>query len=90
MTTTRDDKPHRMPDSGYPIDGYEVASWYDGPPEDTTTPCTQLHFLLHIGLKAPLIMRFKSRDAVDKLIEILKEHRDYVWREDGDPTGNRT
>jgi hypothetical protein len=65
----------------YEIDSYEVASWSPG---DVTKgdPTTQVHVIIHIkGIKYPLVMRLKSKRAVDELVGLLTEYRDEVWPE---------
>lgn len=57
-----------------------VASWSPGEDGENIPP-TQVHLLYNVPAlsKHPFMMRFKSREAVDSLINALIEHRDKVW-----------
>lgn len=57
-----------------------VASWSPGE-EHENIPPTQVHILYNVPALSnlPFLMRFKSREAVDALINALIEHRDKVW-----------
>lgn len=64
------------------IDRYEVREWHPLP--DGKGKPTQVHFLLYLkGLEPPLVIRLKSKDAADTLIESLTRHRLAVWPEGG-------
>lgn len=64
------------------LEDMEVASWSPGEPGEHK-PCTQVHVLLKLaGIDEVLVMRYKSKAAVDQLIAALIEHRDFVWPEE--------
>lgn len=60
------------------LDSYEVASWSPG---DVTKgdKTTQVHLILYMKDYYPLVMRLKSKQAADELIDLLTEYRDEVW-----------
>lgn len=56
-----------------------VRSWSPGE-EAENMPCTQVHLFMQIVNRPyPLVMRIKSREAIDSLIKALISHRDEVW-----------
>ena len=60
------------------IKGYEVSSWC--PLTCGQGPTTQVHLALDIPqLPLPLVLRIKSRRAINTLIAALERHRDDVW-----------
>lgn len=62
-----------------PVSEMRVASWSPGA-EGEGVPPTQVHILYTVEeLKVQFLMRLKSREAADALINALIEHRDYVW-----------
>lgn len=73
----------RLPDMVLEAANLQVASWRPEP-EGSDVPCTQVHILWNIpGLtEATFVVRLKSREATDDLINALIEHRDFVWPED--------
>lgn len=59
--------------------GLEVASWSPGK-SDEGIPPTQVHFIFNVPeVDATFVMRFKSRPALDDIVNALIEHRDFVW-----------
>jgi hypothetical protein len=61
------------------VESVNVASWTPGP-EGTSIPPTQVHLIVTIrGARNPLLMRYKSRRALQDLIDALIEHRNYTW-----------
>lgn len=64
-----------------PVSNMQVASWSPGA-EGEGVPPTQVHILYTVeDLDVQFLMRLKSREAADALINALIEHRDYVWGE---------
>lgn len=60
------------------IEEYGVYSWT--PELDGKGVLEQVHLHIKIkGLKPPLVMRFKSRRAIQEMIDALVEHRNHVW-----------
>lgn len=58
-------------------EGFETFSWSPGGP-GSTAPATQVH--LHGLLQAArIVWRFKGPDTLDRLIDALVEHREFVW-----------
>jgi hypothetical protein len=60
---------------------YHVSSWSEG---DVTQgdPVTQVHFILEVpSLNGHVLLRMKSRRAIDELIDLLTTYRDHVWPE---------
>lgn len=44
---------------------------------------SELHFILEVkGFPYPLVLRMKSAEPVDELIEGLKDHRRSIWGEE--------
>lgn len=61
------------------VDDLTVASWSPGA-EGEGIPPTQVHILYRVPLiDAQFVMRIKSREACDELINALVEHRDHVF-----------
>jgi hypothetical protein len=58
---------------------YEVCSWRDGPAH-STIPCTQVHLVLNVG-PVSVVVRLKSKRALDELVGALLQHRQDVWGE---------
>jgi hypothetical protein len=58
-------------------EGFDVYSWSPGEP-GSTVPATQVHLhgLCQMGR---IIWRFKGPGSLDRLIDALIEHREYVW-----------
>lgn len=75
---------NRKPDMILGTNNLGVASWSPGA-EGEGVPCTQVHMHWEIPEVdgVTFVMRFKSREAVDSLIDALIENRDYVWPEEG-------
>jgi hypothetical protein len=70
----------KLPTEVLEVENYEVASWSPGAVNEGIPP-TQVHFLLNLrGMAYPLVMRLKTWNAVTKLMDALKAHRDYVWK----------
>jgi hypothetical protein len=63
----------------YAVDGYDVFSWSPAPPGTKSAKPTQVHIMLPIGETVRVVMRLKSKRAVDELIAVLQEHRNDVW-----------
>lgn len=64
-------------------DSYEVASWSPGT-VDQQIPPTQVHLVIRPqgdGTLPAVVLRFKSRRALQELIETLQEHLDFTFRE---------
>ena len=60
---------------------YEVASWSPGKVEEQIPP-TQIHLIIRPmgdGTVPAIVMRLKSRRAIDELLKTLKDHRDFVF-----------
>lgn len=71
--------PARITTEFFNVESLEVASWSPGK-EGENVPPTQVHLIANMqGLGFPFIMRFKSRAAVDSLIDALIEHRDHTF-----------
>jgi len=59
-------------------DGFDVFSWSPSPPGTRNAPVTQVH--LHgITSFGRIAWRFKGADTLDRLIDALLEHRNYVF-----------
>lgn len=57
---------------------YEIQSWTPLP--DGKGPCTQVHMTINIrNSKLPLVIRFKSKQAVRHMIDALNFHMNDVW-----------
>ena len=74
--------PNRIPENldnvkVIPVKEYMVASWCQMP-EGKGQP-TQVHLVLKTSAELPIVLRLKSKDAVDILIEALERHRNDVW-----------
>ncbi len=62
----------------FEIEKISVAPWHELP--DAQGPATQLHLLIELkGTSMPLILRIKSADAADAIIEALTLERSCVW-----------
>lgn len=61
------------------VESLEVAGWC--PDADAQQPMEQVHLLLHVKALSeyPVIVRFKSPDTLDFLIEELAAFRCEVW-----------
>ncbi|KKM78113.1 hypothetical protein LCGC14_1363210 [marine sediment metagenome] len=57
--------------------GYTVASWCPLP--DGKVPSTQVHLVLEMPIKGKLVLRLKTKEAVNTLIKVLERHRNDVW-----------
>lgn len=68
-----------MPPVAIEIEGYSVSSWR--PSVDDSAPCEQVHFAIQLKGVPPLVLRIKSRRAMDELISTLNMHADEVWPE---------
>lgn len=67
----------------YLVNEIHVSSWSPG---DATKgdPVTEVHVILDVqGIPRPIVMRIKSKERADWLIEALIEHRNYVWPDEG-------
>jgi hypothetical protein len=65
-----------------PVEDFEVASWSPGA-EGEGVPCTQVHLIYRVPeLHLTMVMRLKSREVCNSLIDALIEHRDYVFGRD--------
>jgi hypothetical protein len=62
---------------GYTILSYRVVSWC--PTMDGSGPATAVGLILDVGGVPPLVMRLKTRQAVDDMIAALQTHRDDVF-----------
>lgn len=60
-----------------PSEGLHVVSWCPTP--DGTGKPQQVHLLVPIGHDATIAIRFKSRAAVQSIIDALADHGDDVW-----------
>lgn len=69
--------PGPIPD-GITIEEYTVGSWCRSP-DGSGKPEAVALCLTVKGLPGPLVMRLKTRRAVDDMIRALKEHRDNVF-----------
>src|SRR3954449_9690381 len=57
-----------------------VGSWCPLP--EGQGLATQVHMMIKSNIMSvPMVMRFKSRDAINQVIEALSLHRDDVWPE---------
>lgn len=64
----------------FDIEEYHVFEWCPERAEDPNRKPTQVHFQLDVrGLPHPLVLRLKSRDAIERVIQMLERHRDGVW-----------
>ena len=62
------------------VDTFFVGEWHRL--SDGSDQPTEVHLYVNIeGLPAPLGMRFKDADTVDKLVSALVVHRQSVWPE---------
>lgn len=68
-----------MPKHGMEIERYDVASWCPTP--DGSGKAEQVHLGIVIkGLEdITMVLRFKSSDALDQFMDVLKRHREDVW-----------
>lgn len=62
---------------GYTILSYRVVSWC--PTLDGSGPATAVGLILDVRGVPPLVMRLKTRQAVDEMIAALEKHRDDVF-----------
>jgi hypothetical protein len=69
--------PRGIPD-GLTIEEYTVGSWCRSP-DGSGKPEAVALCLSVKGLAGPLVMRLKTRRAVDDMIRALKTHRDDVF-----------
>jgi hypothetical protein len=61
------------------VDNIRVAEYHGLP--DGMGPPTEVHLLITVpAMRYPLIMRMKSRQVVDELIQALTNHRNHVFR----------
>jgi hypothetical protein len=63
------------------FEGYDVIEWIPGPDveQKPTAVCVVLPADLPRVGKVELMIRMKSRRAVDEMIAALQKHRDGVW-----------
>jgi hypothetical protein len=55
----------------------DVYSWSPEPPGTANAKCTQVH--VYVGSVPKFLMRFKGPDTLDKVIDALIEHREFVF-----------
>lgn len=62
-----------------PLEGYTVAEWC--PDQHAREPPTQVHLIVPVGrpVNHTLVIRLKSRRALDELVATLNKHGDSVW-----------
>ena len=63
---------------GLTIESYSVGEWCPTP--DGTGPAEAVAIEINVKGLPPLVMRLKSRRAVNELIHALQKHRDGVFR----------
>lgn len=74
--------PNRIPENcpdhllALRIGDYQVGSWHPLP--DGKGRATQVHLALRLNVGV-VVLRLKSRNAVQTLIDALERHRDDVW-----------
>lgn len=73
-------KVNKQPRAIRPVKFVDVQAWSPGAPE-AGLPCTQVHITYEQPDEPGVVyaLRFKSREALQSLIDGLIEHRDYVW-----------
>lgn len=65
----------------------KIGSWCPLP--NGKGPATQVHIQIHVdGVRYPLLVRFKTPDALDRFIDTLKHHRYDVWPTPGAPNAD--
>ena len=57
--------------------GYEICSWRPGPPN--SGPPEQVHLLFQVAPGAKMVLRLKSKRALDELVGLLLQYRNDVW-----------
>lgn len=63
-----------------PVAGYSVAEWYRLPNGQGKPEAVCVRLMLADALDgAEVVMRIKSREEFNRLIEVLERHRDNVW-----------
>ncbi len=78
--------PHNVQGMAKFADAYEVASWSPGTVAQQIPP-TQVHLVIRPmgdGTLPAVVLRFKSRRAVQELIDTLQEHMEYTFSSEGD------
>jgi hypothetical protein len=79
-TSVTSDKPKNVNEIMIPISGIEIGSWT--PQKDGKGKAEQVHLMIRLrGGEQPFVMRIKSRQAIQSLIDALILHRDDVWPE---------
>ena len=70
-----------------PSEGYEIVEWK--PTQDGTGPATAVCLVMPFSMRdedgsmtVSIMLRLKSRQAVDELISIMETHRNGVWPRD--------
>lgn len=69
------DEPRAVPPS-IAIEGYTVGSWC--PTKDGSGPPEAVAIMLEVA-GVPILLRLKSRQAVNDMIESLERYREDVW-----------
>lgn len=59
------------------VDGFDVVQWC--PTRDGSGEPEAVALVFNVRELGDIVMRLKSRDAVDRTIAALEEHRDAVW-----------
>jgi len=65
-----------------PVEEYNIYSWSPEPPGTKNVKATQVHVHVNFQIekvKGTFIMRIKTEEAINELIEALKIHREDVW-----------
>lgn len=59
------------------VDGFSIAAWCPTP--DGSGPATAVALVFNVRELGDIVMRLKSRRAVDETIAALAQHRDEVF-----------